>query len=111
MRTCSACGRTGNATVPDFMLLMHDDVGPGSADDGWEDDFKRLRELGTFEGGSTIGGGICARKDGTSPPIAKHLTGYIRITAKSLAEAKQCLAGNPVYEAGGTVEIRELPRD
>jgi len=21
------------------------------------------------------------------------------------------LAGNPIYEAGGTVEIRELPRD
>jgi len=28
-----------------------------------------------------------------------------------LAHAKVFLAGNPIYEAGGTVEIRELPRD
>ncbi|MFM9862795.1 MAG: hypothetical protein ACKVRO_04230 [Micropepsaceae bacterium] len=97
--------------MPDFILLMHDDSPPGSTDNGWEDYFKRLREHGAFEGGSAIGGGICVRKDGASPPIAKHLTGYIRVTAKSLAEAKHLLTGNPVYEAGGTVEIRELPRD
>ncbi len=93
------------------MLLMHDDVAPGSADDGWEDYFKRLRESGAFEGGSSIGSGECVRKNGKAPPIAKHLTGYIRITATSLAAAKLLVAGNPVYEAGGTVEVRELPRD
>lgn len=93
------------------MFLMHDDAPPGTADNGWEDYFKRLRESGAFEGGSSIGGGFCARKDRASRPIAKHLTGYIRVTAKDLADAKQLLAGNPAYEAGGTVEIRELPRD
>jgi hypothetical protein len=93
------------------MFLMHDDAPPGTADNGWEDYFKRLRESGAFEGGSSIDGGICVRKDGASRPIAKHLTGYIRVTAKNLADAKQLLAGNPVYEAGGTVEVRELPRD
>ena len=92
------------------MSLMHGDIPPGSADNGWEEYFKRLRGHGAFEGGSAIGGGACIRKDGASPPIAKHLTGYIRVTADSLASAKQLLAGNPVYEAGGTVEIRELPR-
>lgn len=97
--------------MPDFLLLMHDDVAPGSADSGWEDYFKRLREVDAFEGGSSIGGGECVRKSGTAPPIAKHLTGYIRITAKNLAAAKQLVAGNPIYEAGGTVEVRELPRD
>lgn len=93
------------------MFLMHDDAPSGTADNGWEDYFKRLRESGAFEGGSAIGGGICARKDGASPPIAEHLTGYIRVTAKNIADAKQLLAGNPVFEANGTVEIRELPRD
>jgi hypothetical protein len=93
------------------MLLMHDDITPGSADEGWENYFKRLRESGAFEGGSSIGGGICVRKDGKAPPIAKHLTGYIRVTAKNIDDAKRSLSGNPVYEAGGTVEIRELPRD
>ena len=97
--------------MPDFLLLMHADVPPGSADEGWEAYFKRLREQGVFEGGSAIGGGVCVRKDGASPTIAQHLTGYIRITARNLTDAKQLVAGNPVYEAGGTVEIRELPRD
>jgi hypothetical protein len=38
------------------------------------------------------------------------LTGFIRVRAKSLEQAKALVAGNPLYEAGGTVEIRELPR-
>lgn len=90
---------------------MHEDAPPGSADVGWEDYLNRLRKQGAFEGGSAIGDGMCVRKDGKSPPIGKHLTGYIRVTATSLTDAKQLLEGNPVYEAGGTVEIRELPHD
>lgn len=97
--------------MPDFIFLMHDDVTPGSADSGWEAYFERLRAAGAFQGGSSIGGGECMRKDGKAPPIAKNFTGYIRITAKSLAEAKQLVTGNPIYEAGGTVEVRELPSD
>ena len=50
-------------------------------------------------------------KLGSSPPIAKQLTGYIRVQAESLADARRLLEGNPVYEAGGTIEIRALPRD
>ena len=42
--------------------------------------------------------------------MTTQLAGYIRVTADSLDQAKTLLAGNPVYEAGGTVEIRELPR-
>ena len=38
------------------------------------------------------------------------LTGYIRIRAESLEAARHYLSGNPTFEAGGTVEIRELPR-
>jgi len=32
------------------------------------------------------------------------------VTADSLEAAKSLLLGNPVFEAGGTIEIRELPR-
>jgi len=42
--------------------------------------------------------------------ITKHLTGYIRVTAATIDEVKSFLTGNPHFEAGGTVEIRELPR-
>ncbi len=43
-------------------------------------------------------------------PMQARVGGFIRIEAGSLAEAEALPAGNPVYENGGTVEIRELPR-
>jgi hypothetical protein len=36
--------------------------------------------------------------------------GFIKVQAESLDHARELLKGNPVFEAGGTVEIRELPR-
>ena len=94
--------------MPDYIFLMHDDsVGD---EPSWEPYLAKLRQGGAFMGGSAIGTGVCARKTGSAPPISAHLAGFIRVTAASLAAAKSLLAGNPVYEAGGTVEIRELPR-
>ncbi len=94
-----------------YILLMHDDspneVGGEAA---WGDYLARLRALGCFEGGSAIGAGACVRKCGDVPPVTATLSGFIRITADGLEDACVLVAGNPVYEAGGTVEIRELPR-
>jgi hypothetical protein len=95
--------------MADYLFLMHGDGEP-SDDAAWGAYLARLRAAGVFEGGSAIGGGECARKAGTPAAIAAQLTGYIRITAADLAQARTWLAGNPVYEAGGTIEIRELPR-
>jgi hypothetical protein len=69
-----------------------------------------LQQSGVFEGGSEIGPGICVRKSGETPAITEHLVGYIRLRADSIDHAKSFLAGNPHFEEGGTVEIRELPR-
>ena len=55
--------------------------------------------------------GLRLRKSQADQPSANDLSGFIRVRAISLESAKQFLAGNPVYEAGGTVEIRELPRN
>jgi hypothetical protein len=95
----------------DYLLLMHADVPTGAADPAhtWPAYFARLRAAGAFEGGSAIGGGVCVSRAGARADIARHLTGYIRLRAESLEAAQALLAGNPVYEAGGTVEIRELP--
>ena len=71
---------------------------------------RTLRQKGVFEGGSEIGGGICMRKGGEAPDITKRVVRYIRIVAATLDEAKSLLTGNPHFEVGGTVEIRELPR-
>jgi hypothetical protein len=95
--------------MADFLLLMHDDGGRDT-DADWSAYLSRLQAAGVLHGGSAIGGGECVRKAGTAPPLSAHLAGFIRITADDLAHAKTLLAGNPTYEAGGTVELRELPR-
>ena len=97
----------------DYILLMHDDVPPDP--DGraahWQAYLAKLRAANVFQGGSAIGDGTCVSKLASAPDITRHLTGYIRIQAESLSAARALVIGNPVYEAGGTVEIRELPRD
>ena len=69
-----------------------------------------LRSTGQFDGGSAIGAGMRLRKGQMEQPSEAALTGYIRVRAASLQDAKALLTGNPVYEAGGVVEIRELVR-
>ena len=96
--------------MTDFILLHHDDASAIDAS-GWEPYLARLRASGQFSGGSSIGLGACYRKTGSEQPISSHLTGYLRVQADSLEAARAFLVGNPVFEAGGTVEIRELPRD
>jgi hypothetical protein len=97
----------------DYILLMHRDATEAeSANDSaaWNHYFTHLRESGSFDGGSAIGDGKSFRKSGQPTAGCEHLSGYIRVRCSSLEEAQAFLAGNPVYESGGTVEIRELPR-
>jgi len=95
----------------EYLLLMHADA-QAAADPAhtWPAYFARLQAADAFEGGSAIGSGRCVSKSGKAVDVSRHLTGYIRVRAASLDAAQALLAGNPVYEAGGTVEIRELPR-
>lgn len=95
--------------MADFLLLMHNDGGPES-DADWAVYLAKLEQLGVMRGGSAIGAGACVRKTGAVPPVTAHLAGFIRIEARDLTHARELLAGNPTYEAGGTVEIRELPK-
>jgi len=94
--------------MAEYILLMHDDA--IGHDDAWGPYIQKLQQGGFFEGGSAIGDGLCARKSAKPASITAHLTGYIKVSADSIAQAKSLLTGNPHFEAGGTVEIRELPR-
>ena len=98
----------------DYILFMHNDA-PASkaADEGdtWGAYISLLRASGHFDGGSSIGAGERVQKNQPTRSASAELTGFIRVRAASLADARRFLIGNPVYEAGGTVEIRELPRD
>jgi hypothetical protein len=94
--------------MAEYILLMHDDA--MSNNDAWGPYIQKLQQGGFFEGGSAIGDGVCARKSGEPASVTTHLTGFIRVTADSIDQARSLLTGNPHFEAGGTVEIRELPR-
>jgi hypothetical protein len=97
--------------MSDFILLMHDDVRSPPSSEMWGSYISALRDLGVFDGGSSIGDGTAFRKRGGSSRNSSHLAGYIRVRANDAKEAQRYLAGNPVFEAGGTVEILELPTE
>jgi len=63
-----------------------------------------------FPGAKREGDGVCAGKPGGAPNITGHLAGLIRVNARSLDGVEGLLVGNPVFEAGGTIVISELPR-
>jgi hypothetical protein len=97
--------------MTDFILLMHGDMTTVEDDEAWGAYLGGLRSQGVFQGGSSIGDGATVRKTGTPAAAAGHLVGFIRVEAVDLDHARAMVGGNPVYEAGGTIEIRELPRD
>ena len=98
----------------DYILFMHGDTSPGRRtpdNDEWAAYFAKLEQAGAFQGGSAIGDGVCVSRSIVPPPdITRHLSGYIRVQAESLSQARDLVSGNPIFEAGGTVEIRELPK-
>jgi hypothetical protein len=98
--------------VNDYLFLMYDSQhSDAGTDSDWERYIERLAGAGHFSGGSAIGGGLCVSKSRDASGIAAELSGYIRVTASSIEAARDLLAGNPTYEGGGRVEIRELPRN
>jgi hypothetical protein len=96
--------------MSDYILFMHDDESSESAALDWNPYLARLRSAGVFQGGSAIGAGKCMRRSGPVPEISERIVGFIRVEARDLDQVRELLTGNPVFEAGGTVEVRELPR-
>lgn len=94
--------------MKEFILLMHADTSSPEREADWEGYIGRLIAEGLFQGGSSIGEGQAFRKQGEPAALTRQLAGFIKIQAENLGAARACLSGNPTYEAGGTVEIREL---
>jgi hypothetical protein len=95
--------------LADFILLMHSDYDLGDQSESWQPYLDMLSSAGALRGGSAIGSGLCVRRSGNVPDVTRHLVGYVKIEALDLNQARELINGNPVYEAGGTIEIRELP--
>ena len=92
------------------MLFMHDDA-PDEDHTRWGPYLAGLRQSGLFDGGSSIGDGASFSKRFDDRSVSGHLVGYLLVRAASVADARRFLDGNPTYDAGGTVEIRELTED
>ncbi|NOT70510.1 MAG: hypothetical protein HOP09_04235 [Hyphomicrobium sp.] len=97
--------------MKEFILLMHGDSEGAETSESWARYIASLKARGGFVGGSSMGAGAGFRKTGPAEPLSDSLTGFITLRANDLADARQCLEGNPVFECGGTVEIRELIKD
>ncbi len=95
--------------MAEFMLFMHraNDLNESHLD--WQPYLNLLTGKGALRGGSAIGTGVCVRQSGPVPDITQQIVGYVKIEVRDLDHARQLVYGNPIYEAGGTVEIRELP--
>jgi hypothetical protein len=96
-----------------YILLMHDDspaLQNETSGGAWGAYIEGLKASGCFQGGSSMGASACVNQRGTSLSISAHLVGFIRVRATDLNHARELLKGYPVFEAGGTVEIRELPK-
>ncbi len=92
-----------------YLLLIHNDAPALEDGDLWEPYLDGLRRSGHFDGGSAIGTGFSVTKAGKNSAVLDQLVGYLVVRAASLDDARRFVVGNPVFEAGGTIEIRELP--
>ncbi len=87
----------------EFIMLMK---GSDGEPDDWSAYIESLMTSGKFRGGSALSNSVCRTKDGADRP--GETTGFMRFEADSLSAVQALLRGNPVYEAGGNVEIAEL---
>ncbi|MFM9829466.1 MAG: YciI family protein [Sphingomonas sp.] len=97
--------------MQEFLLFMHNDTTGTPTNSMWDVYLTTLQARGAFRGGSGIGAGEAIRRDGAAAAVTEQLVGFIRLQALDLAEARTLVRGNPVYECGGTVELRALPED
>ncbi|MEO0816264.1 MAG: hypothetical protein AAFX86_03055 [Pseudomonadota bacterium] len=96
--------------MAEFLILMHADTQEIVSDSSWDEYIAKLVSMGAMRGGSALSGGKSYRNSGPPASITEHIVGYLKIEAETIEQAGSMLAGNPVFEAGGTVEIRELPK-
>ncbi len=92
-------------------MLMHSDTARPEDGNAWGPYLEGLRASGRFDGGSSLGPGRTVRAQGDPGDSADHIVGYLFVQAEDIDAARAFLPGNPVYEAGGTVEFRELVED
>ncbi len=87
--------------MTDYVMIM---MGSASSGD-WDSYVESLIASGKFRGGSSLGNGISVSKDEEDGVC--QITGFMRFSADNIEEVKRLIPGNPLYEAGGCVELLE----
>ena len=82
------------------MVMMR-----GASSGDWATYIEKLIALGKLRGGSSLANGERLSKRGVEDECT--VSGYIHIEVADMDEARSLLKGNPLYEAGGVVEILE----
>ena len=90
--------------MADFMMVMK---GSGNRQD-WAPYIERMIATGKFRGGSGLGNGVVVSKRDDRSDQACVVTGFMRFEAETIGEVRELVQGNPVYDAGGEVEVLEL---
>ena len=88
--------------MSEYMMIMRSSESEGD----WSSYIEKLIGTGMFRGGSAFGNGRCLNRERDDEMCSA--TGYMRFEANSIDDIQNLLAGNPTYEAGGSVEIHEL---
>ncbi len=96
--------------MADFMMLMLGDrqVPDDSSSEDWASYIDKLIKTGSFRGGSALGNGIAVYDKSNEGSAACTATGFMRFEAEAIDDVVALLDGNPVYEAGGKIEILEI---
>jgi hypothetical protein len=81
----------------------------------WGAWIKQLTEKGTFKAGEPLeqGGKVLSGKnktltDGPYAEAKDVIGGYLLVTARSLDDATEIARGCPIFDHGGTVEVRPV---
>ena len=88
-----------------------DDKDTAASANLWEAYIVALRQSGGFDGGSSLADGLLMKKDADAVAVSGGINGFLRVKAAGLAELSRLLTGNPIFEAGGTIEVHELLED
>ncbi|XOV84982.1 MAG: hypothetical protein ACFHXK_07620 [bacterium] len=87
--------------MPQYVMVMM-----GSASKGdWDAYVDSLVSSGCFRGVSSLGNGVSVCKNEHDGEC--QVTGYMRFSAESIGEVRKLIPGNPLYEAGGRIELLE----
>ena len=108
--------------MTDFLFLFRGGMDPNPSPEDiqrsmqeWGRWIQGLAEAGKFKGGDPLerGGKVVAgtRKVITDGPFVESkevVGGYLLVSAASLDEATEMSRGCPIFEAGGSVEVRQI---